>query len=158
MNRMLWAMTCAVVLLAPPVCGQDRSADMNMQILRDEIQADKRAVVAVNMDLTETEARVFWPIYDQYQNDLRLINDRLATAILTYADAYNAGPVPDVIAKRLLDEAIALDDSEVRLRREYAARLARAIPVAKVARYMQIESKIRAAIRYELAANIPLLE
>jgi len=158
MNPMLCAMTCAVLLLALPVYGQDRSADANMQILRDEIRIDKRAVVAANMDLSETEARVFWPIYDQYQNDLRIINDRLATAIVNYADAYNAGPIPDATAKRLLDESIALDDSEVRLRREYAARLSRAIPAAKAARYMQIEGKMRAAIRYELAANIPLIE
>jgi hypothetical protein len=28
----------------------------------------------------------------------------------------------------------------------------------KAARYIQIESKIRAAVRYELAASIPLVE
>jgi len=158
MKCILWSMMCAIALLAAPVFAQDKSADTNMQIMIDKVNADKKALVADNMDLTDTEARAFWPIYDQYQNELKVINDRLASTILAYADAYNAGGVPDSTAKRLLDEAIAIDDSEVRLRRDYAAKLTRVIRAAKAARYLQIEGKIRAAVRYELAANIPLVE
>ncbi len=158
MKCILSSMICAVALLAGPVFAQDTSATTNMQIMIDKVKADKKALVADNMDLTDTEARAFWPIYDQYQNELKVINDRLASTILAYADAYNAGAVPDSTAKRLLDEAIAIDDSEVRLRREYAAKLTRVIRATKAARYLQIESKIRAAVRYELAANIPLVE
>jgi len=35
-----------------------------MQILRDKVKADKRLVVAANMDLNEAEGKAFWPIYD----------------------------------------------------------------------------------------------
>ena len=34
----------------------------------------------------------------------------------------------------------------------------RAVPARKAVRYLQIESKIRAVVRYEMAANIPLVE
>jgi hypothetical protein len=37
-------------------------------------------------------------------------------------------------------------------------KLEKAIPAAKVARYIQIENKIRALLRYELAAEIPLAD
>jgi hypothetical protein len=158
MKKVLGSMICAIGLLAAPVYAQDKSADMNMQILRDKIKADKKALVAANMQLSDAEAKTFWPLYDQYQIDLKAINERLARVVLAYADAYNAGPVPDAVAKKLLDESIRIDESEVNLRREYAVRLSRAIPAAKAARYLQIESKIRAAVRYELAANIPLVE
>jgi hypothetical protein len=156
--KALWSMLCAVALLAAPAYAQDQSAEMNMQILRDKVKADKKAVVAASMQLSDADARVFWPVYEQYQKDLTAINDRLAKAILAYADAYNAGPVSDATAKKLLEESIAIDESEVNLRREYAAKLTRVISPAKAARYLQIESKIRAVIRYELAANIPLVE
>ena len=43
------------------------------------------------------------------------------------------------------------------MRKTYAARLNRVLAGKKVARYLQIENKIRAAIRYELAAGIPLV-
>lgn len=158
MKSILWSMICAVVLAAAPAFAQDKSADMNMRMMLDKIRVDKQALVAANMDLTDTEAKAFWPVYDQYQYELNVINDRLASIILAYADAYNSGPVQDATARKLLSEAIAIDDSELRLRRDYAARLMRAIPAAKVARYLQIESKIRAAVRYELAANIPLVQ
>jgi hypothetical protein len=155
---LLMSLICAVGLAAAPAYAQATSADTNMQILRDKIKADKKAVVAANMQLSDTEASAFWPIYDQYQNDLKAINERLGRVILAYADAYNAGPIPDATAKELLDESIAVDEAEVKLRKDYAVRLTQAIPAAKAARYLQIENKIRAVIGYELAAKIPLAQ
>jgi hypothetical protein len=157
MKKLLWLLIAAFALVGAPGYAQDKSADMNMQILRDKLKADKKVVVAANMELTDAEAKAFWPIYDAYQNDLKAINARLGNAILAYADAYKAGPISDATAKKFLDEAIAIDDAEARLRKDYAAKLTAAIPAAKAARYLQIESKIRAAIRYEMAAAIPLV-
>jgi hypothetical protein len=157
-KTLLGSLIVAFAFVGAPGYAQDRSADMNMQILRDKIKADKKVVVAANMQLTDAEAKAFWPIYDQYQNDLKKINERLGNAILMYVDAYKAGPIADGTAKKLLDESIAIDDAEAKLRKDYAAKLIGAIPATKVARYLQIESKIRAAIRYELAAQIPLVE
>jgi hypothetical protein len=158
MKKLLWAIVCAAALLAAPAYAQSTSADMDMQILRDKLKADKKVIVASNMQLTDAEANAFWPIYDTYQNDLKAINARLGNGILAYADAYKAGPISDAAAKTFLDEALAIEDAEAKLRRDYAAKLTAAIPAAKAARYLQIESKIRAVIRYELAANIPLVK
>jgi hypothetical protein len=44
------------------------------------------------------------------------------------------------------------------LRGSYVPKVLAAIPATKAARYIQIENKIRAAIRYELAEGIPLVE
>lgn len=60
-------------------------------------------------------------------------------------------------AKRLLKEALAIEEAEVRLKRSYLPRLEKVIPATKVARYLQIETKIRALMHYELAAQIPLV-
>jgi hypothetical protein len=129
-----------------------------MEILRQKIKADKKALVAANMQLTEAEAKGFWPVYDAYQKDLATINDRTAKAVMAYADAYNKGAVPDATAKKLISEAIAIEEAEVKLRRSFLPKLEKALPGMKVARYLQIENKIRAVIKYELAANIPLVE
>jgi hypothetical protein len=157
MKKLLWPLIAAFALVGAPVYGQSTSADMDMQILRDKLKADKKVIVASNMQLTDAEAKAFWPLYDAYQNDLKAINARLGNAILAYADAYKAGPISDQAAKQFLDEAIAIDDAEAKLRKDYAAKLTAAIPATKAARYLQIESKIRAAIRYEMAAAIPLV-
>jgi hypothetical protein len=150
---------CATSLaVAVPAFAQGAADIANMQILRDKIKADKKVVVAANMELTDAEAAKFWPIYDAYQKDLGVINERLGKAILAYADAYKTNTLTDEQARTLIDEAIAIDDAEAAMRKTYAAKLAGAIPGKKAARYLQIESKIRAVIRYELAANVPLAQ
>ena len=144
-------------LAAGSAFAQDNSADNNMQILLDKVRADKKLVVAANMDLNEAEAKVFWPVYDAYQKDLQAINDRLGKTILAYADAYNKNALTDDLARRLTNEALAIDQDELRLRTTCASKLNGVLAAKKVARYLQIENKIRAAIRYDLATGIPLV-
>lgn len=138
--------------------AQATSTSSDMEILRQKIKADKKLVVAANMELTEAEAKGFWPVYDAYQKDLTSINDRLAKLILNYADAYKKGPLSDEAAKKLLTESLAIEDAEVKLKQGYVPKLEKAVPAMKVARYMQIENKIRAIIKYELAGGIPLVQ
>ena len=142
-------------LVALPAVAQTAS---DMQVLAQKIKADKKLVVAANMELTEAEAKGFWPVYDAYQKDLQGINQRLLGTIKAYADAYNKGAVSDETAKKLINEVIAIEDAEVKLKRSYVPKLEKVLPGMKVARYMQIESKIRAVAKYELAANIPLVQ
>lgn len=148
---------CVVALTATSVFAQEKTTDANMQILREKVKADKKLVMAANMDLSEAEAKQFWPIYESYQKDLQVLDERLGKTILAYADAYNKKSLTDAQAMELTNEALAIDQDEVALRKTYAAKLGRAIPALKMARYLQIENKIRAAIKYELAAGIPLV-
>ncbi|MEK6335735.1 MAG: hypothetical protein AABM67_12460 [Acidobacteriota bacterium] len=148
---------CVTALAAVPAFAQDKPSDTTMQILLDKVKADKKLVVAANMDLNDAEGKAFWPIYDAYQKDLQAINDRLGKTILAYADAYNKKTLTDAQAKQLSDEVLTIDQDEITMRKTYAARLNRVLAGKKVARYLQIENKIRAAIRYELAAGIPLV-
>ena len=143
------------VALAAPLLAQDNS---NMEILREKVKADKKLLVAANMDLSDAEGKAFWPVYDAYQADLKKLNDRMAKAIVDYADAYNKGPVPNETAKKLLAEMLDIDAAEVNLKKSYVPKLEAVLPEAKVARYIQIENKIRAAVRYELAGAIPLVK
>jgi len=135
----------------------DKPAD-NMQILRDKVAADKKLVVSAAMDLTESEAKAFWPIYEQYQKELHKINDGIATLISNYAKEYNAKSLTDEKAKQLLDYMVGLEDQEVKLKRTFIPKFSKALPGRKLARYMQLENKVRALVKYELAAEIPLAQ
>jgi hypothetical protein len=130
----------------------------NMDILRQKVKADKKLVIAENLQLTDAEGAKFWPVYDAYQKELQQINERLTAVILAYAEAYKKGAVPDATAKKLIEDAAAVDDAEAALRRTSVPKILAVLPAAKAARYLQIENKIRAVIRYELAAGIPLVQ
>jgi hypothetical protein len=135
------------------------ATQMNMEILKEKVKADKKLVVAANMNLNDAEAKNFWPLYEGYQKELEQINQRLGATINAYAQEFNAGKgeISDDQAKKLLAEALAVEESEVKLRQSYAAKLGKVMPATKVARYLQIENKIRAMIKFELAAQIPLV-
>ena len=141
---------------APLSFAQDKRAD-NMEILRDKIRADKKFVVATNMELTESEAKNFWPIYNEYQKDLQNINGRILTVLESYAADFKSKSLTDDKAKKLIDEALAIEQAEANLKSTYAPKLSKALPVRKVARYLQIENKIRAVVKYDLAQGVPLV-
>jgi hypothetical protein len=140
-----------------PVVAQDKPAD-NMQILRDKIKADKKLLVSANMELTESEAKGFWPVYEEYQKSLSKINQRIGKLVESYAADYRAKTLTDEKAQKLIDELMAIDKAEGKLNTSCVAKLGKVLPAKKVARYLQIENKIRAALKYELAANIPVVQ
>ena len=144
-----------MILTVSPVLSQDKPAD-NMKILLDKVKADKKLLVAANMDLTESEAKGFWPVYEAYQKDLMAINQRIGRLIESYAKDYQANTLTDEKAKKLTAEFVAIQKAEGRLRRPMLPKLSKVLPPKKVARYLQIENKIRAAVKYELATEIPL--
>src|SRR5690242_12598893 len=74
---------------ATPAAPAASSGSANMQILAEKIKADKKLVVAHNMQLSDAEAKKFWPLYDAYQKELEGINKRTGQLIVDYADAYN---------------------------------------------------------------------
>ena len=149
----------AITLLgfAPLAMAQDKPAD-NMQILRDKIKADKKLVVATNMELTESEAKSFWPIYEEYQKELQKINRRIVALLESYAADFRSKSLTDDKAKKLIDEATAIEQAEVNLKSSFAPKLSKALPSIKVARYLQIENKIRAVVKYDLAQGVPLVQ
>jgi hypothetical protein len=159
MKTMVFVAMAAVITMwfVSPAVSQDKPAD-NMQILRDKVKADKKLVVAANMDLTESEAKGFWPVYEQYQKDLATINQRIARLIESYAADYRANTLTDEKAQKLTAELVAIGQAEGGLQASYVPKLSKVLPAKKVARYLQIENKIRAAVKYELAAEIPLVK
>ena len=158
LNKALGAAVAIMLFgFTPYSVAQDKPAD-NMQILGDKIKADKKLVVATSMELTESEAKGFWPIYDQYQKDLQKINQRIANLLESYAADFRGKSLTDEKAKKLIEEAVAIEQAEAGLKSTYAPKLSKVLPVRKVARYLQIENKIRAVVKYELASGVPLVQ
>ncbi len=159
MKRFLvFAIVLALIGVMPVYAENSENAEAtNMQILIDKVKADKKLLVASNMDLTDRESKEFWPLYEGYQNTLKGLNSRLKKIIEEYAGAYNKGFISDDLAKKLIDGLLENQGEELKMMREYSQKFAKILPATKVARYLQIENKIRAAMKYDLAANIPLI-
>jgi hypothetical protein len=152
---LIMVMLGAIVAMVSPTLAQDKPAD-NMQIVVERIRADKKLLVAENMELTGIEAKAFWPVYQQYQDELFLLRARTVKLIKDYADAYDK--MTNETAKKLLDELMTIETLGPKLRQAYLPKFRKVLPEVKVVRYFQIENKIQAALMYELGANIPLVK
>ena len=144
-----------VMTMVVPAMSQEKPAD-NMQIVLEKIRADKKLLVAESMQLTEAEAKAFWPVYDQYQDELFLLRARTAKLIKDYADA--SEKMSNDTARKLLDELMIIEALGPKLRQTFLPKFRKVLPEGKVVRYYQIENKINAALMYEIASNIPLLK
>ena len=144
-----------VVIMCSFASAQEKPSD-DMQALVKEIRADKKSLVAENMQLTEAEAKKFWPLYDHYQDELFILRMRSLNLIEDYAKNYES--MTNDMAKKLLDEYLTIERLREKVREAYLPKFRKVLPEIKVARYYQIENKISAAVNYQLAAQIPLLK
>lgn len=135
--------------------AQEKPAD-NMQLVREKIKTDKKLFIAQNMKLTESEAKVFWPVYENYQKDLEKLVNKTAKLIDNYAANYQA--MTDEAAKGLINGYLAIETERVELMKSFLPKFRKVLPEKKVARYYQLENKINAVVKYGLATRIPLVD
>jgi ribosomal protein S7 len=162
MRKLAAAVLAAGLLIAQSAWAEDKIADVtDMDALRAAVRADKKALVAATLKLTPQEAKRFWPIYDTYQRSVDVANRRRSLAVQAIAGLDQ--PISDLYARNLANELIGADEEEVRARRALTNRLMRGVPTRvmpprKAARYLQLESKIRAMQAYDIATGIPLVK
>jgi len=124
------------------------------EIIRAALQTEKKAVVAANMNLTDAESKTFWPVYDEYQQGLRKINEKMATVIVEYAK--NFSTLTDDQASELLKGYLVAEKERLALKKKFLKKFKKVLPMIKVARYYQVEHTIETIVRYQLVQQIPL--
>ena len=124
--------------------------------IREKVRSDPKGVVTRNMNLTEAEAKAFWPAYDKCQADMEPVRKKLNEALRDIAGAESN--LTDANAKRITTNVLEADAAEAKARKACADRMFKALPGAKAARYLQIESKMAALRRFDAAVAIPLAE
>jgi hypothetical protein len=164
MKKCITAMLLAVAVIAMPIARADEKiADVtDMQALRDAVKSDKKAFVTSLLKLNAAESKKFWPVYDTYQRDLDLANRQRNLALVALVGLDR--PISDLYAKNLAKDLFNADEAETKARRTLYNRLMKplpgrsVIPPVKAARYLQLESKIRAVQAYDIASTIPLVK
>ena len=148
------ALLVCMVWVAPVVAQEGSSK--SMELVRDAAKSNKKALIAVNLQLTPAEEKGFWPVYDSYQADLDKITERLGKIIVDYAKEYNADSLSDAKAQELMKKYLACEEDIIKLKKSYLSKFEAIIPGKKVMTYYQLENKIGAIIRYDAAGEIPL--
>jgi len=130
--------------------------DRDIQMLRQDIRSKKKQTIAANLHLTDADATKFWPVYDQYTDELVKINNEKYAVIKEYADAW--GTLKDDQALSLTNRALAVDEKVAQLRIKYVPIFSKVVAGSKVATFFQIERRVQALIDLQLSAQLPLAQ
>ena len=126
-----------------------------VEMVRSMYRTDRQAFLAENLQWTEKESEVFWPLYRSYRNEVDKIGDELVKLVLEYADLYP--DVPPERAAELLKQFSALEKKLVDKRASYFKRASKVLPPAKVLRWAQLENRLDLVLRLQLARGVPLV-
>jgi hypothetical protein len=159
MHRLLAAILfCGLALAAVRAAdaSDTKATDASLSVLLDTIRDNRKALIAVNLDLSDEEAAKFWPIYDRYQAAINVVGDRMAALVEDYIAHFR--DLSNDKALQLVGDYLNAEADRLKVRRDYLAEFSKVLPGRTVARFYQIENKMDAVLRYDLASTIPVVE
>jgi len=129
--------------------------EKDLALLRRDIRAEKKKIIAANLTLSETEATKFWPVYDQYVAEMTKHNDEFFSVIRDYAA--NQKTITDAQASSMIKRWVEIQIGRDQLRQKYIPLFERVIPGKKVAFFYQIDRRLYALLDLQVASEIPLI-
>jgi hypothetical protein len=132
-----------------------RAPDQDVQLLRKDLRSQKKQIVAASMDLTDTEAEKFWPVYDRYAADLAKVYDTKIALVEEYLDHYktmNGDEAESYIRRRA-----AAEGDIMQLRLKYVPEFRKVLSGRQTALFFQIEWRLDLLINLQLA-QAPLID
>jgi len=166
-----WCLTTFVVVVTASLTAQQPTTppatsdknvtaeqvnEANIQLMRQDIRAERKKIVAANMPLTETEATKFWPLYDRYIGETVKVNDARYALLKEYAQNYSN--MTDARADSLIKRWLALDGEDTQLRLKYIPEFENVISHKKTALFFQLDRRLSMMIDLQLASQVPLVK
>jgi DNA-binding protein H-NS len=149
--------SCATTAAIPAVqAAGPTEPQADVSLLTSTIRANRKALIEVSLMLTEEQAGKFWPLYDRYQKEIAAVNDRIAALVEDYITHFK--DLSNDKALQLTGDYLAAEADRLQVRRTYLAEFAKVLPGRTVARFYQIENKMDAVLRYDLASTIPVVD
>jgi hypothetical protein len=148
---------CAVVSL-PALAQEGATVGEKIRQTQALVQSEFRQILSEDMQFTDEEAAVFWPLYERYSAEKRLINERYLANLIEYVDRYYGGDLTNEHASRLMNSYFDVQLAILDKRRGYVARFGEFLTPIKVMRFYQLENKVNAEINAALALAIPLAD
>jgi hypothetical protein len=142
------------VAQAQSISSQSSSSQERLDL--SAARAQRKAIVGQNMYLTDAQAKIFWPLYNAYERQMDIIEDRHIREIKNYVASYKS--LTDASANQKLDEVLAIQQARLETQREYVPKFRAVLPGVLVTRFFQIDNKMRAMVQCNIAQMVPLAQ
>jgi Spy/CpxP family protein refolding chaperone len=130
--------------------------DTDIALLRSDLQAQRTDIVAHTMQLTDAQAKLFWPLYREYSNRQQAIGDQRVNLIKDYAAQYDS--MDDAKAEMLMNRWLNYDDAKAKLRSEYYPQFRNAIGAKQAVKFFQIDQRLNLIVDLKLSSEIPIVQ
>jgi hypothetical protein len=160
LKTLLVSLTSALLTL--PLAGRTQMAEpqvdfkYQVEAARQLMDKERRIVFAAELLLTPEESDGFWPIYNEYAEEIDEVGNLRVQFITDYAANFDT--MTNEKAEGLLDDYFDYSKKLLDTRRKYLRRYKKVLPTTKVARFYQVENKLDAILNFNLAAQIPLVQ
>lgn len=131
-------------------------SSQDLDLLRQDLRAKRKQLIAANLRLTETEAIKFWPVYDQYIKELIAINDKKFALIQEYAD--NFGKMTNDESLLFIRNWLDSDIAATQLRQKYVPMVSKVLDGKKTATFFQLDRRIAMMLELQVSSQIPLVQ
>lgn len=141
-----------IFLLALSVNAQ--STETYIELLRSNLQLEQKALIANSMDLSESESKDFWPVYNEFKVKSIKIGDRRLELIKKYAANFeNLTPNS---ANEIVGESFKIRENSLNLQKDYYKKFKKAVGAIKAGKFLQLINQINTLIDIQISAELPL--
>lgn len=133
---LLWIML--ILLGSFEMKGQDRPFSRE---IKDRINAQKIAHITDALQLTATEAQLFWPVYNEYESKIDSLGKHTKMKALGKEKA--ALSLSDKEARDIISIRLDAAEEELRLKRVYIQKYLKILPAQKVVALPEAERSFR---------------
>jgi hypothetical protein len=129
--------------------------DADVQLLRQDLQAQKNQIITDTMRFTESEGTAFWPVYKEYASEQQAIAAKRLDLVVDYA--HSLEKMDDSKARDLSQRMFAVEDGTQALRKKYYPRFEKALGAKRAAKFYQVDNRLNLLIAVQLTSEIPLI-
>jgi len=135
---------------------EDFGSQSYEEVLRADLRAKHAEVIGKVMRLSGKEAEAFWPIFGDYQKDLKKLNDEKINLLKEYYRSYENLTAEKAyeLAERVLD----YEAGRVKLKRHYFKKFSKALSPQTAVRFFQMENQLQALVDLQIASELPLVK
>jgi hypothetical protein len=123
--------------------------DQDIQLLKSNIRAQKKLIVAANLDLTDDESEKFWPIYNRYASDVAKTYDTKIALLQEYLENYDS--MSGEQAESYLRRRAAVEEDMMQVRLKYLPEFRKVLTGRETALFYQIDWRLDLMINLQLA-------
>jgi len=164
MRQLFSRVTKTMMLVLAGTAAIAQSADTSDQwkaelaAARELVKVERVAVITEEMRFTVDESTAFWPLYEEYHQDMLVVQDRYVQLVADYVGKYYDYKLTDADAKQILADYFVIKDDLRGIQKGYVSKFDEIMSSIKVMRFYQLENKISAEIDAALAVMIPLAD